>query len=299
MLSKIAPFYKNSILLKKRPDFPSDQVYIFYDPAANEWLSIPKLELSEREIQLLKTLYEFVETQPALTSIGQYWHQFLFFDGPVPPHSSETHFRFIQFHIEGNDLEHLELESALKGFFSDDVIIIWESPDRGILIEEKRQISLNEEELLSMSETIESDFYIKISLYIGKLYPLSDQLRVHFMQEREFLSFAITYINESTILSYERVFPAYLAHHLPEELNKKVNQDIFELFHQEPELFTTIKIFLENNLNASLTAKKLYIHRNTLQYRLDKFTEKTGIGLKDFYGAFTVFFACQLFEQQY
>ena len=57
-------------------------------------------------------------------------------------------------------------------------------------------------------------------------------------------------------------------------------------------MYATIKVFLENNLNASLTAKKLYIHRNTLQYRIDKFIDKTGIQLKDFYGAFTVFLAC-------
>jgi DNA-binding PucR family transcriptional regulator len=62
-------------------------------------------------------------------------------------------------------------------------------------------------------------------------------------------------------------------------------------------MYSSIKVFLENNLNASLTAKKLYIHRNTLQYRIDKFIDKTGIQLKDFYGAYTVFLACLLFEQ--
>lgn len=298
MLSKLAPIYKNSILSKKQPVQPSGQDYIFYDQTADEWLCIPKREISNRELQILTTMYKLIEFSPAQSAISSQWQQFLFFNGPIPAQAAEMQFRFIQFYIEAHDLEHLELESALKGFFSDDVIIIWESHDKGIVIEEKRQIALSEEELISMSETIESDFYIKICFYFGKLHQISEELRTQFKQEREFFLFAITNIRNSPVFSYERVFPAYLAHHLPETLNEKVNPDILEIFHHDPEMFSTIKVFLENNLNASLTAKKLYIHRNTLQYRLDKFTEKTGINLKDFYGAFTVFLACQLFEQQ-
>jgi DNA-binding PucR family transcriptional regulator len=88
-----------------------------------------------------------------------------------------------------------------------------------------------------------------------------------------------------------------VAFSLPESIKDKVKLELSTVFTEDPELFTTIKVFLENNLNASLTAKKLYIHRNTLQYRIDKFIEKTGVQLKDFYGAFTVFLACLLFEQ--
>jgi DNA-binding PucR family transcriptional regulator len=84
---------------------------------------------------------------------------------------------------------------------------------------------------------------------------------------------------------------------LPGELKQRATQVIFGVFNDDPEMYSSIKVFLENNLNASLTAKKLYIHRNTLQYRIDKFIDKTGIQLKDFYGAYTVFLACLLFEQ--
>jgi DNA-binding PucR family transcriptional regulator len=89
-----------------------------------------------------------------------------------------------------------------------------------------------------------------------------------------------------------------MAYNLPKELSEKLFLELEDVFQEDPEMFVTIRTFLENNLNASVTAKKLYIHRNTLQYRVDKFTEKTGIGLKDFYGAFTVFLACLLFEQK-
>jgi hypothetical protein len=297
MLRKLLSIYAKSILFRKRPENPLAEMYIFYDKAENEWMGIPKSDISEKEVSLLKVLYELVEFQPApINSAAKGWDEFLLLEGPPPPSNPDTYFRFIQFHINGDDVNQIEIESALKGFFSDEVIIIWESECRGMVIEEKNQISLSEEELISMSETLESDFYVKISFFIGKLYPFSNQLRAKFIQEKEYFSFGITNLGNPQIFTYERVFPAYLAYYLPVELQDRINQEILDVFTDDPEMFSTIKMFLENNSNASMTAKNLYIHRNTLQYRIDKFTEKTGIGLKDFYGAFTVFLACLLFE---
>ena len=48
------------------------------------------------------------------------------------------------------------------------------------------------------------------------------------------------------------------------------------------EIFTTITKFFENNLNLSEAARKLYIHRNTLIYRLDKIQKVTGLDLRHF-----------------
>ncbi|WHY78879.1 helix-turn-helix domain-containing protein [Neobacillus sp. WH10] len=298
MLRKLLSIYENSILFPSQPDKPSEQFYYFYSEAEDEWIGIPKTEMSEKELNLLKALYKTGEFQVSrVTTAEKAWYDFLFLHAPAPHSHSETFIRFIQFNINGNDANQVEIESALKGFFTEDVIIIWESGSRGIVVEEKKQISLSEEELISMSETLESDFYVTISFFIGKLNLNSEQLRSKFLLEKEYFSFAITKLGSPTIFTFERVFPAYLAHYLPEELKHRGSQEIAEVFHDDPEMFSTIKVFLENNLNASLTAKKLYIHRNTLQYRIDKFTEKTGIGLKDFYGAFTVFLACLLFEQ--
>ena len=298
MLRNLLTIYKNSYMLTETSDIASEEVYAFGDAQANEWICIPKKEISEKELRLLKTLYKQAEYNPSFPSAADSWYHFLWLDGPVPPVHSQTSFRFIQFQVFNDDVDRKELESALKGFFSEEVMIIWESLTRGLIIEEKRLISLSEEELISMSETLESDFFVKISFFIGKLYSFSNQLSSLFKQEREFFSFALANIGQSGIFTYERVFPVYLARQMPDEFIQMMNQEVFELFSQDPEMYSTILVFLENNLNASLTAKKLYIHRNTLQYRLDKFTEKTGIGLKDFYGAFTVFLACMLFEQK-
>jgi hypothetical protein len=299
MLRKLLSLYENSILFPTLPNHFSEQLYFFFDETENEWIGIPKENITEAELSLLKALYQLIETESlTVTSVTNGWHEFLYKNGQPPSHKSETNFRFIQFYLQDETkVDQLEIESALKGFFTEEVIIIWEQGNRGIVVEEMKQVSLSEKELISMSETLESDFYVKISFYIGKFYPFTEQLPALFQTEKEYFSFGQKNITESSILTFERVFPLFVAYHLPEKVIQKLNHEIAGVFNDDHEMFSTMKAFLENNLNASMTAKKLYIHRNTLQYRIDKFVEKTGIGLKDFYGAFTVFLACLLFEQ--
>jgi sugar diacid utilization regulator len=290
--------YENSVLYSEQPNHTSDQFYIFFDESENNWLAIPKKNLTKKELNLLQVVYKqvIIPSMP-LTTLSKKWYEFLLSNGSIPSLNSESHFRFIQFHIKGHGVDQEEIESAIKGFFSDEVQIIWVSIHSGIVIEESRQFSLTEGELTSIADTLESDFYVKVSFYIGKLYPFSNQLRNHFQQEKEYFEFAKINLAGMNIITFEKIFPAFVAFHLPDDIKDKVNMELSSVFLEDPELYTTIKVFLENNLNASLTSKKLFIHRNTLQYRIDKFIDKTGVQLKDFYGAFTVFLACLLFEQ--
>ena len=50
----------------------------------------------------------------------------------------------------------------------------------------------------------------------------------------------------------------------------------------DQETLSTIQKFFENNLNVSETSRKLFVHRNTLVYRLDKIRRLTGLDLKEF-----------------
>ena len=50
----------------------------------------------------------------------------------------------------------------------------------------------------------------------------------------------------------------------------------------DDETLTTIEKFFENNLNVSETARKLFVHRNTLVYRLEKIKKLTGLDIRDF-----------------
>lgn len=56
----------------------------------------------------------------------------------------------------------------------------------------------------------------------------------------------------------------------------------------DDDLLNTAEEFLENNLNVSETARKLYMHRNTLTYRLDKIERATGLDIRNFSDAITL-----------
>ena len=74
--------------------------------------------------------------------------------------------------------------------------------------------------------------------------------------------------------------------------NVLVDGDAKSIF-ADPDMLGTAEKFLENNLNVSETARKLYMHRNTLTYRLDKIQRATGLDIRNFSDAIT-FRLCSL-----
>ena len=56
----------------------------------------------------------------------------------------------------------------------------------------------------------------------------------------------------------------------------------------DQEILTTINTFFENNLNVSETARQLFVHRNTLVYRIEKLQKSTGLDIRTFDDAMTL-----------
>ena len=72
-----------------------------------------------------------------------------------------------------------------------------------------------------------------------------------------------------------------------ELLKKKIKDYISSKVNNE--VINTVKEFIENNMNSSSTSKKLFMHRNTLNYRIDNFIEVTKINVKTFKGANAIY----------
>lgn len=73
---------------------------------------------------------------------------------------------------------------------------------------------------------------------------------------------------------------------LNENLDTLLDSNAREVF-EDAEMINTAEEFLENSLNVSETARKLYLHRNTLTYRLDKIEKATGLNIRKFSDAVT------------
>lgn len=297
MINKILAYFPNSVTRDFPPTSHSDEFYWFKEhDDDNIWVGIPKSDLPSGQLELLSVLFHFAkeEKSPGLTGAAQTWHQFLFHDGQIPL-AQTREVRFIQFQFHAKEIDREEISEALQGFFSDH-IIIWLQESYGLLVEERKEVSVTAEELASISSTFESDFFIKLSFYIGKYNKIDIKLRESLTIERQLFMKAVNHTNRDNVYTFEKIFPLLLASSMPAELKAILESSVLEAFEEDRELMSTIKVFLESNSNASLAAKKLYVHRNTLQYRMDKFMEKTGIHLKDFDSSVMVYLAC-LYEE--
>lgn len=98
------------------------------------------------------------------------------------------------------------------------------------------------------------------------------------------------FYNDRKIIAYSNLGIGRLIYQLPIPLCKMFIKEIFD--GKSPDEFdeetlTTINKFFENSLNVSETSRQLYIHRNTLVYRLDKLQKSTGLDLRVFEDAIT------------
>ncbi len=98
------------------------------------------------------------------------------------------------------------------------------------------------------------------------------------------------FFDEKDIIAYNTLGIGRLIYQLPIPLCKMFIREIFDGKSPDDfddETLTTINKFFENNLNVSETSRQLYIHRNTLVYRLDKLQKSTGLDLRVFEDAIT------------
>ena len=98
------------------------------------------------------------------------------------------------------------------------------------------------------------------------------------------------FFSDQNIIAYSQLGIGRLIYQLPIPLCKMFIKEIFT--DKSPDDFdeetlTTINKFFENSLNVSETSRQLYIHRNTLVYRLDKLQKSTGLDLRVFDDAIT------------
>ncbi len=105
---------------------------------------------------------------------------------------------------------------------------------------------------------------------------------------------------DKEIIHYENLGIGRLIYQLPTTLCEMFLQEVFKknpISSLYPETLYTINKFFENNLNVSETARKLFVHRNTLVYRLEKIKKLTGLDLREFDDAIT--FKVALMVKQY
>ncbi len=132
----------------------------------------------------------------------------------------------------------------------------------------------------------EEDVLIAYGTVVGDIKEVSKSYK----EAKLALDVGKIFFSEKSIIAYSALGIGRLIYQLPLPLCKMFIREVFEGKSPDDldeETLTTINKFFENNLNVSETSRQLYIHRNTLVYRLDKLQKSTGLDLRVFEDAIT------------
>ena len=112
-----------------------------------------------------------------------------------------------------------------------------------------------------------------------------DQLNNAYKETQIAIEVGKVFEEEKYILNYENLGIGRLIYQLPIKLCELFLQEVFrkgDITLLDSETILTINKFFENDLNVSETSRQLFVHRNTLVYRLEKIYKLTGLDLRKF-----------------
>ena len=162
-----------------------------------------------------------------------------------------------------------------------------------VLVKEMRtgsDIHDSEKIARSISDTLSSEFFAKVSVGIGTNVDNIKDLARSYKEAQVALEVGKVFDTDKSIISYENLGIGRLIYQLPTTLCEMFLQEVFKrgsIDSLDREALVTIQAFFENNLNVSETSRKLFVHRNTLVYRLEKIRKMTGLDLREFEDAIT------------
>lgn len=179
---------------------------------------------------------------------------------------------------------------VIQNFFPDktkDLVIDINEKDIALVKEVRPNVDSKDLEKLARSicDTLSTEFYCNAVVGIGTRVTGIKDLAHSFKEAQVALEVGKVFDTEKSIISYENLGIARLIYQLPTTLCDMFLKEVFKrgsIDSLDQETLFTIQKFFENNLNVSETSRKLFVHRNTLVYRLEKIKKLTGLDLREF-----------------
>ena len=182
-------------------------------------------------------------------------------------------YQFIHFKVENlNEQKDFWLktlcayfESYEDAFFVDNV--------SGLIVVQEDEIDAVS--LQGFIQTLDDDFSCKTSLYIGVAMTLSESMIDLYNEEHAYFENNQT---KDVVLDFKNT---YIHKLVKNELVRSEQAKLYLMKIEQQENYSAlIGALWANQGNITQTASALYLHRNTLNYRLDKFYEETGLSLR-------------------
>jgi len=142
----------------------------------------------------------------------------------------------------------------------------------------------------ALQETLMGETAHQMTVGIGRSRHTMDELRESYAEARRAIEVGRIFQPEDSIYMFNRLILERFLMELPQDISAYYHGLLFNRKNQRlfnEEMLYTIDMFFKKDLNLSDTARQLYIHRNTLVYRLDKVQKQIGLDLRSFEDAVT------------
>lgn len=261
------------------PLLPQTSTTIFYDALNQCWYEIDKSEISSRDALFLAQFLQQADSQNP-------WYVLLT-QGIVPKKYEQSTIRVLQYTTKH---ETTQLQYAIDLYFMNDAILFEAAPQTFWIILLK-EYSVHE--LEGFMAILENDFYMHGRLFIGQ--PLLISSTVHTLFAVEQLVFQrIQHYHLTAIYTFTTSIIFLLPSFLQLPIQQYLTQLTTDYFNEE--LITIITVLFQHNGNVSSSAKALHVHRNTLLYRIQRFSDETALDLKASEDLLLAYMAAQLLK---
>ncbi|TMW70257.1 PucR family transcriptional regulator [Alteribacter natronophilus] len=246
-------------------------------------VSLKRDLLTGEEESLLQTLFEEPAEQfiTPVSKTERLWSGILL-EGEIPAGKAlSLPVRFIHFSLKGELNDREGFAEAVHSLFSSTEAIVWSGPADGVLVQRLDGDFEDDRPDQRMLDALTGDFYVQISFFAGTPQTEPGLLFEHYRLEKKMFEAARSY-SPSQHVFFER---EVLAHWLLSSLGKETELILkkqLDNVREDYDLLHSVRVYLECNMNTSMAAKKMFVHRNTLQYRVEKFIEKTSLDIKQF-----------------
>lgn len=138
---------------------------------------------------------------------------------------------------------------------------------------------------VAIQDTLQNELRIDAVIGIGSVCKHLKDLAAAYKEAQMAIEVGKVFDTAKKIVTFETLGLGRLIYQLPTKMCEMFLSEVFKnggIDSLDRETLDTVRCFFENSLNISETSRKLFVHRNTLVYRLDKIRRQTGIDLRDF-----------------
>lgn len=189
--------------------------------------------------------------------------------------------------LDRTDIAAVELVQSLFPDRQRDFVLSISETDIAVVKEMSR--TDRPEDVMAIAEKIEAtlknELLIKTVIGIGSTAYHLRELADRYKEAQVAIEVGKVFESDKSIINYENLGIGRIIYQLPTTLCEMFLSEVFKknpIESLDADTIETINKFFENNLNVSETSRKLYVHRNTLVYRLEKIKKITGLDLREF-----------------